>query len=177
MVLVFWGVLIVVVDVGVGGFDLVVDLVGWLFAAIGLSRLRRTDPWFDLAAAGAIVGAIVSVPQLWSGGAEIVPEQLRTAVESAAMTAVVFGVCSAVARNAVDAPGLARRARVLRVVDVVTSVAVLVPVWVLAPDETTGLAILLLLAGALVTFAVLACFLVLVWTQRRRFHAPVAQAG
>lgn len=40
MLMLFWGMLIVVIDIEVNQFDLVLDLLGWLMILAGLSRVR-----------------------------------------------------------------------------------------------------------------------------------------
>jgi hypothetical protein len=169
MTFLFWGLLIVVVDIRVDGFDLVVDAVGWLLAVIGTGRLRAVDPWFRAAFGGAVVGGIGSLAQVVTG----TPGMIQTAVETVAITVVVFGVCTVVARvAALEHPTLAGRARAIRAADVVTSAVSLV-LSLLTGGATTvpvmGATVVLVLLFALVTLAVLVCFLVLVWVVRRRF--------
>jgi hypothetical protein len=175
MTLLFWGLLIVIVDIRTGDFDVVVDLVGWLLMVGGLWRLRDVDLWFRRARLGAIVGAIGSVAQVLPGSG--VPLWLQTSVETVASTWVVFGVCTALMRTAPDAPVLVGRARTIRAADVATSaVALLLTVATGASAVTTGTstvatgaAAVVVLLFAIVTLVVAVCFLVLVWTQRRRF--------
>jgi hypothetical protein len=56
--------LIVLVDLRYHGFDVVVDLVGWMLAYAGLRKLILLDKAFRAAAGFAVVGAISSVAEL-----------------------------------------------------------------------------------------------------------------
>jgi hypothetical protein len=45
----FWGFLIVLIDVRINGFDLLVDLAGFILIVIGLAELARRNPIFGRA--------------------------------------------------------------------------------------------------------------------------------
>lgn len=57
LMMLFWGVVIVVVDLSVNGFDLVNDVVGWVLVAVAVTRVRAAhdDPSFRDRATAAIV--------------------------------------------------------------------------------------------------------------------------
>jgi hypothetical protein len=172
MTLLFWGMLIVVVDVRIGGFDVVMDVTGWLVAALSLGRQWERGPGLGGAVVAAYVGFLGSLIQ--SANFLDVPEWFLVAVQSVATTVVVYDVCTAVARTATDDPVVVRWSRILRVVAVVvTAVSLVAPplVFAVPPMVVGGPAGLLLVVAAL---AVMLCFLVLVWTQRRRFDRPGA---
>ena len=64
--LVGFGMLIVLFDLRYEGFDILVDLAGWLLAYAGLRKLIALDKAFRAAAAFAVIGAISSVTELFS---------------------------------------------------------------------------------------------------------------
>lgn len=65
--LVAWGLLVAFVDLRVGWFDLLPDVVGWLLVAVGVRRLaagRAPGPGAPVAYAAALVAAVLSVVDL-----------------------------------------------------------------------------------------------------------------
>lgn len=57
----FWGFLIVLIDIRINGFDLLIDLVGYLLVVIGLGELARRNPMFGRARPFAFVLMMLSV--------------------------------------------------------------------------------------------------------------------
>lgn len=117
------GFLMVVVDLRIGGLDLVPDVVGWLLVVAGLVPLARRHEWFAAAAAAAVLGAIVSVP-LFVGEPGPAVSMLTTGVE----TAMVFGTCSGI-RAVVGRESVTRTADGIRWLDL-TLTAVLLAIGV-----------------------------------------------
>jgi len=122
---VLWGVLVVVVDVNLNGFDVFVDLVGWLMVVSGLGILRVLHPAFAKARAWAIVLALLSVLDLGWLETQYVVRQSGNVTYSwdrlwpvrvlqlLGGLAVGWLVCRGVAGRAMEQalPELARRAR------------------------------------------------------------------
>lgn len=59
--LVAWGLLVVFVDVHLGGPDLVPDFIGWLLVIVGLSKLRPLDRAFGTAVIAAAAEVAISL--------------------------------------------------------------------------------------------------------------------
>jgi hypothetical protein len=67
----FWGFLIVLIDIRINGFDLLVDLAGFILIVIGLGELASRNPMFGRARPYAIVLLVLSALDLFtrtSGG-------------------------------------------------------------------------------------------------------------
>lgn len=91
MALVAWGFLVVVVDVRFNEFDLIVDLVGWMMCLAGLGRVRPRSRWFGYTLYACMVGALLSVPELFA--VDIGPAGV---VLLLAMLMLVFGTCTGI---------------------------------------------------------------------------------
>jgi hypothetical protein len=161
LLIVFWGLVVVVLDLWVEGYDVVVDAVGWLLVVVGTLRLRQADPAFTYAIVGAVVGGIGSVHQLVPGYIlDDAVASLLAVVETLALTALVVGTCAGVERILAHEPKTVQHALVLRKVYVGLTVVALV--WSSMPDAP------ILLFLGVVTLAVLAWFLVFLLMVRNR---------
>ncbi len=69
------GFLLVLLRVGIGGFDVANDTVGWVLVAVAMLRLTPCSRWFAAAGWVAVVGAALSLltwvePVRWAPAAE-----------------------------------------------------------------------------------------------------------
>ena len=64
---IFWGLLFSCLDLKINGFDLLVDLLGYVFVAIGCYGLPRQSPRFRLAGHLAVVMAFLEVVAMTTG--------------------------------------------------------------------------------------------------------------
>ena len=64
---IFWGLLFSCLDLKINGFDLLVDLLGYVFVAIGCYGLPRQSPRFRLAGHLAVVMAFLEVVVMTTG--------------------------------------------------------------------------------------------------------------
>lgn len=97
-----WGVALVLIDLGSGGPDLVLDVFGWLICALALNRLAPRSGWFQMAIWGAIAGAALTVGQI----AGLPSNGAITAATTAAEVCVVWGVCTGIVELMRDNPSL-----------------------------------------------------------------------
>jgi hypothetical protein len=77
----FWGLLIVFVDLRINGFDLLIDLLGYVVVVIGLGELARRNRNFDRARPYATVLLILSALDLFT----------RTPTGDSSVSAGLFG--------------------------------------------------------------------------------------
>lgn len=82
------GLIIVLVDVPVRGFDVVTDIIGWLACFWGLLTMSRLGNWFGIGLAGAALGAGVS---MFSSTAQ---NGTLAVLDVIATFLVMFGACS-----------------------------------------------------------------------------------
>lgn len=166
LLLVFWGLIVVVVDLRVGGYDVVSDVVGWLLVVYGTRQLHHRDVAFTAATAGAVLGGIGAVYQLVPGLylAEWLVWLLGL-VEILATTVLVVAVCTGIARVLAHEPSVVRQARTIRAADLVLTGVVAVVTgtsgWILREGP-------MLLVVLVAAFAVGTWFLVLLWRVRNR---------
>lgn len=177
LVLVALGLVLVALDLRIGGLDLLPDPLGWVVAAVGAGLLRDRHVGFLVAAVACAAGVLLSLPDMAVEGAG---RAGRTGAPSAGaedavvvllQTVVLFSTCTAISRILPDT-GVGRVAGVLRWVDLALTAAVQVLVVLLVsgtgarvlrapsggPDPVTALVVLLgagVLVGALVHLAVL----------------------
>ncbi len=114
-----WGLLVVVVDLPLAGWDVLPDLVGYAWVIIGLAGAASVHPAFVRARAAAVVGipvwAVLGTPLF---AAPRFGTLLLTAltVEIVVVTLLVHQLCTGILATApADDPDSARWARILRV--------------------------------------------------------------
>ncbi|MDO8143447.1 hypothetical protein [Isoptericola sp. 178] len=173
------GLVIVVLDLRFDGFDVVVDLIGWILVVKALRLLAVRDRAFAVAAVGAVLGGLGSIVQLVPGltvGDGVL--SVLGAVETLALTVVVVATCTGIIHVLAAEPRVVRHARILRALDVAFTVIALglgsspllfsagsVPGAAVGP---VGAGVVLLLAA--LGFAVLIWFLVFLWRLRDRLE-------
>lgn len=125
-----WGLLVVVVDLPLAGWDVLPDLVGYAWVIIGLAGAASVHPAFVRARAAALVGipvwAVLGTPLF---AAPRFGTLLLTAltVEIVVVTLLVHQLCTGILATApADDPDSARWARILRVAALVVGVLLLV---------------------------------------------------
>lgn len=153
------GLLIVVVDLRFGGFDVIIDPVGWMFVVAALLGLTRLHPGFVGAAVAATIGILVGCATLL-GEAGPVLRQL----EGIATTGVVFGTCTALIALATS-PRDRGTANTIRWLDLGLTALGFVPLLITGGETVEVGAELAVVIVPLVILAlgVLIWFLVLVW--------------
>ncbi len=122
---VFWGTLIVAIDVSLNDFDVLVDLVGWCIVVAGLGRLRGLRSGFATARGWALLATALSIFDLGlidtvevvrtSGNVTITMDKLWPVrvVQFVVTIMVGWTICRSCAVRA-DAQGLSELARVAR---------------------------------------------------------------
>ena len=153
------GLLIVVCDLRVDGFDLVSDPVGWILVLVALLGLTRLHPGFVLAATAAGLGTLVGC-----GAVLDEPGPLLRQLEGVATTGVVFGTCTALTVLAASSRDRSA-ANTIRWIDVGLTVLGFVPLLLTGGEtvEVEAEFALLIVPLLLLAFGVLIWFLVLVW--------------
>ena len=86
-----WGLILVVLDLRLGGPDVIPDPIGWVIACVALTSLAREHSAFNWAAAVCLPAAAVSIPE-WFGSTG----DLITLVTSIAEVVIVFATCTGV---------------------------------------------------------------------------------
>jgi hypothetical protein len=153
------GLLIVVCDLRVDGFDLISDPIGWILVLVALLGLTRLHVGFVLAAAAAGLGTLVGC-----GAVLDEPGVMLRELESIAMTGVVFGTCTAVVALAASSRDRSA-ANTIRWIDLGLTALGFVAAF-LSGGETVEVGeegALLIVPLLLLAFGVLIWFLVLVW--------------
>lgn len=107
------GLVIVVVDASLRGFDAVPDVLGWVLVVVGLVDLRAVLPGSGLLVALAAVSAGVSAALLWPGLAGAFPESTGWLL-SLPQLAFSIMLCASVASLAADEADIVRRFSWLR---------------------------------------------------------------
>ena len=176
------GLLIVLFDLRVSGFDLLLDPVGWLVVVGGLRRLPLSGPWSRRVQVAAIASGVLSpvdiVHPVGRGGADVTPAGLQGIVqEGYGIVVTVMLVLLALAlRDAARTADDARAATVFQrfaTLLAVLAVAVTLLGWaVVAVVDRPLLPAFALLALGLLDLVVAVCFLVVL---ARRRHAPWLQ--
>lgn len=84
------GFLLVLLRIGINGFDVADDTLGWVLVALAMWRLRPLSRWFSAAGVVAVVGALLSgLDWVVSGGLVRSAEQTGLA---AAIVLVALGI-------------------------------------------------------------------------------------
>lgn len=107
------GLVIVVLDADIGGFDAVPDVLGWVLVVLGLFDLRAVLSGFGTLATLAGISAAVSVALLWPGVADSVAESTGWLL-SLPQLAFCIVLCGAVAAVAASDGDVAKRFSWLR---------------------------------------------------------------
>ena len=117
------GLVIVVVDSYLAGFDAVPDVLGWALALAGIWSMRSGLPGFDGIAASAVLSGLVSVALLRPAWTADLPESTGwlLSLPQLVFTILLCGALATLARTA--AADVAQRFRILRWVFVVLVVA------------------------------------------------------
>lgn len=157
------GLVIVVLDLRFEGVDLMPDPVGWALVLWGLVPLAGRHRGFGAGVAAALVGALLSVPQVLAE-----PGEALGTLQAVVETVLVFGTCTAIG-------GLADEARVrttanrIRWTDLGLTVVLtgLASLPVEQPRDVTGVAALAVALG-LATLVVMVWFLVFLLGVRHR---------
>lgn len=165
------GLLLVILDFRIDGFDLLPDLVGWPLVLIGLLPLFPRHGGFAVATVAAGGATLLAIPQQLSE-----PGPVLTVLETVLETAVTFGTCTGVIAVVAE-PAIRRTAGIIRWTDLaLTVVATLV--GLAARGGTDGAAAGPLLLLAVASLGVAIWFLVFLWSNRRRAElAPTARTG
>jgi len=162
----FWGFLIVFIDIRINGFDLLIDLVGYVLVVLGLAELAKRNPNFGRARVYATVLLALSALDLFtrSSGSRIV------LFGSSGLTAVffillllvnlmlIYLVCKGIAEmaTAAHAPHLADLAMSRWVVFLITFILSNVLVIAAASDSDLGGLALVSVAASLVAAVLIA---------------------
>jgi hypothetical protein len=159
-----WGMLLVVLDLRINGFDLLPDPLGWVVGAVAASSLARSAGelhpgarrWFGAAAVASAVAVVPAVPD-WFG----VQHPMITVSVTAAETVLVFATCTAIMAVL---PARRATANAVRWLDLGLSLAfaALIGAAVAVPE----LGVVALLIG-LASLAVFVWFLVLLFRARK----------
>jgi hypothetical protein len=154
------GFLVVLLDLRVGGVDLLPDLVGWILVLLGLVPLLRRSGWFQLAAGAAVLELVVSVAELTQPATGL-PALIDSVATTVLLFAVTSGVIAGVGSLEVRAAGDPVRWTNL-VLGVVSIILVAVVDGGGTLEASTALIVILVLA----TLAAVVWFLVFCWQQR-----------
>ncbi len=153
------GLILVVVDIRYGGFDVLTDVLGWLACFWALLQMSRMSSWFGIGVAGAALGAASSMFHL---SAE--PTPLISMLDQIATVLMVFGTCSGIMALAQDAdPGVASMANILRWVTL--GLGLVSPLAVLAGGPTV------IVVLGLAALAVVIWFIMMLFSVSRREYA------
>lgn len=171
------GLVVVMLDLRIGGFDLLADPLGWALALTGLARLRPLHPGFRVAVVAAAVGLVISIPQTFGE-----PGNVLVAIDSVTSTVLTFSVCTAMIALL---PAVRTWAETVRWADLALAAISLVGTSIssgsqadLASGEALGVSgpgvvLVLLLVVAAVTVHI--AFLLLLW--RHRLQIPPTWSG
>lgn len=107
------GLLIVVLDAWMGGFDAVPDVLGWILVVVGLRDLRSVLTGSGVLLTLAVISAAVAVALLSPGLADAFPESTGWLL-SVPQLAFSIMLCASMALAAADDADLARRFSWLR---------------------------------------------------------------
>ena len=116
--LIFWGLLLVLLDFKINGFDILPDLIGYILVAIGCAGLSNVSRRFSTASALSwIMSAITLIAYALKGGAATALGFLHLAVDGAMMWFLLGGVMElAASRQRMDLSERASNRRVAYVV-------------------------------------------------------------
>lgn len=143
------GLLLVLIDVRLEGFDVIPDPIGWVVAALALTSLERLHRGFSVAGLAAWCGLLVSLPD-WVG----VEHPLISIATALALLVVEVATCTALISTS---PERASSAAAIRRLTVVLSGVLALAI--LAADAEPGVGVLALTVAVL-GFGVAVWFLV-----------------
>ena len=158
--LVFWGLVLVVVDLRSGGIDWIPDPLGWLLVFAGLVQLRSLHLAYDVAAAAAALGCAVSTLVVLDFHAPWL-----TSADTLATTALVFATCTGIAATY---PREAVLANAVRWSDLALTLLLLPLTWW---SGDLGPAIVLVLVVLLLDVVAFVFFMVLLWKTSQAARA------
>ncbi len=171
--LIFWGLLLVFFDLRLGGFDVLLDVAGYVMTAVGAGRLSGAAPGFGAAATVAWLltapGLIDSAQPLGGGGLLGILGILEIVGQCALSWLLLTGIAAFTGEG--GRPDLARRARRLRAAGVVLGAASLL--LQLAPLGARDRAVAAIVL-AIPALALLAMVLLLVRRVRSELKPEVA---
>ncbi|GGL41584.1 hypothetical protein H9L10_08520 [Phycicoccus endophyticus] len=124
-----WGLLVVVVDLPLAGWDIVPDVVGWVWVLVGLRGADTVHPAFVRARAAALVGVpvwLLTGTPLLTGERWAALAFTALTIEIVLVTVVTHQLCTGVLATAADDGEALRWARLLRVAAVVVGGVLLV---------------------------------------------------
>ena len=120
--LIFWGLLLMVVDVRLGSLDVLPDAAGYAMMAVGAGRLAGAEPRF---AAMRLVAWVMVLPGLVDAVVPLNGAPLPAIVEILGQAVLVWNLLTAIAVFTAEGgrPDLARRARQCRAAEVALAAA------------------------------------------------------
>lgn len=161
---VFWGLVVVVVDLRIDSFDLLADPIGWALQLAGFVPLASRSRWLSFAAFASGLGLVLSVLDL------LAPGELLPLLMGGLQTLVTFCACTAIMQ--LVGPPHARTADIIRWLDL--GLLVLLVGLVLLVRSGAGVDGGVVLLLIIPVFAVMIWFLVLV---NRVKHHPALLPG
>ena len=172
---VFWGFLIVFVDIRLGGFDVIPDVIGWVIVLAGLLAVSAQHAALRIALIAASIALVVGfVTEYVLASPSTADGTVWGVLDTVASTVFIFAMCTGM-RDLARAAGnerIAAQADVVRWLDVALTVVVLAIAAAAGfPEERIGigsssalpLLALPLLAFVAIALAVVIWFLVLLF--------------
>ena len=156
---IFWGLILVIVDVTIGGFDVLPDFIGYTLMAVGAGGLRNISSKFGVAGALSWLLLVLSVIG-WIASTDRASGDLQTALSYITMVVDCIMIWNLLGGVMVYAeararPDLAASASARRVLYVVVMGVVLVVGHTVMDQGSSGLAVVLVLIMLIVVFMVL----------------------
>jgi hypothetical protein len=156
---VFWGLLVIILDFDVNGFDLLPDILGYALVALGCARLVSLSPRFRVAASQCWVLAL-----LWLLGfvvaddVDVLYSVAVTALNCTMMWFLLGGIADTAFAH--SRPDLAERARNRRAAYVALMIAAQILPFVIAGRSAIGVPLVVVLVGSTLVLMVLILHLV-----------------